>query len=808
MKISYNWIKDFLKIDNPSQEVGKILTDLGLEVEGIEKFESLKGGLKGVVVAEVVECKKHQGADKLSVTKVNIGEGKIIQIVCGAPNVKVGQKVPVATIGTTLYDDKGNAFKIKKGKIRGEESLGMICAEDELGLGNSHDGIMVLDETLEPGTPCSKVFSVEEDEIFEIGLTPNRADAMSHFGVARDLRAGLIQKSIQKELITPSVNEFFVDNRTLKVDVSIDEVSDLVPRYCAVTISGVKVGESPMWLKNRLKSIGINPKNNVVDITNYVLHEFGQPLHAFDADKISEKQVHVRLAKEGEKIRTLDGVERDLTTKDIVISDKNAPMGIAGVMGGANSEITSTTTNIFLESAYFNPVSVRKTAKRLAISSDASFRFERGVDINNTKYCLLRAATLIKRIAGGYISCDMIDLYPKKIEDFQVFLTYDKIRDVVGQQLPQNTIKSILASLEMKVTNVTERGLGVQVPSYRVDVQRDIDIIEDILRVYGYNNISFEGKINATMSNRSRLDDYSLQKTVSRLLSDKGFYQTMNNSLTSVSYDGIVEDIDKNENVYIINPLSSDLSVMRRTMLFSGLESVEYNINHKQLDLKLYEWGKTYSKTGDTYREEKHLAIFVSGNQDEQSWNTPAKKSDFFTAKTALFVVLERLGVEDYRQKPTDNKTLADGISIYVKDKKIADVGVVRKSILKKMSIKQDVFYVDVLWDNLKENILEKVTYREICKYPEVRRDLALLVEDDVTFDKLYNIATSVEDKILKSVSLFDVYQGDKLPKNKKSYALSFVFQDQKKTLTDAQVEKIMKDLEEAFKKQANAQLR
>ena len=532
MKISYNWLKQYLKLDLAAEETGVILTDLGLEVEGIEPFESVKGGLKGVVVGLVLECEKHPNADKLKITKVDVGQEAPLQIVCGAPNVAKGQKVPVATIGTVLYDHEGKPFEIKKGKIRGEESYGMICAEDELGLGESHEGIMVLDDKYAVGTPCAQVFQVETDEVFEIGLTPNRADAMSHYGVARDLRAGLIQKGVSLELITPSVTKFHVDNRSVKVDIEVTN-KKLVPRYTGVAISNVRVGESPAWLQNRLKAIGITPKNNVVDATNYVLHGLGQPLHAFDADHIVGRKLIVKTAEAGTVFTTLDGVKRTLDAEDLMIYDAEKPLCIAGVLGGQDSGVSHSTRNIFLESAYFDPVSVRKTAKRHSISTDASYRFERGINIEDCKYALMYAAVLIENIAGGVISSDVIDFYPKKKEDFQVFLAFENVDKLIGQKIPRDTIKSILHSLDIKVSSLTERGLGLLIPSYRVDVQREADVIEEILRIYGYNNISFSEKINASMSHSSKYDDLNMQNVVAAQLIGQGYYEIMTNSLVS-----------------------------------------------------------------------------------------------------------------------------------------------------------------------------------------------------------------------------------------------------------------------------------
>ncbi|NQY28301.1 MAG: phenylalanine--tRNA ligase subunit beta, partial [Flavobacteriaceae bacterium] len=629
MKISYNWLKQFIKIDWEAERTGDLLTDLGLEVEGINTYQSIKGGLEGIVVGHVIACEQHSNADKLRVTKVDIGSGEPIQIVCGAPNVAVGQKVPVATIGTVLYDEDGSDFKIKKGKIRGEESHGMICAEDELGLGKGHDGIMVLEESLKPGTPCAEVFNIEDDLVFEIGLTPNRSDAMSHFGTARDLKAGLLQQGHNLELISPSVSDFYIDNRSLKIDSEVED-NKLAPRYCGLTISGIKVTDSPEWIQNRLKAIGLTPKNNIVDITNYVLHELGQPLHAFDTTKIKGNKIKVKTLATGTKFTTLDGVERELHKDDLMICNAEEPMCIAGVMGGLNSGVTDQTTSIFLESAYFNPVAIRKTAKRHALNTDASFRFERGIDPNITEYALKRAALLITEIAGGEISSGIEDLYPNKIEDFQVFLSFESTTKLIGQEIPRETIKSILTSLDIKVNSVTEGGLGLTIPSYRTDVQREADIVEEILRVYGYNNIEFSNKLNATMSHASKFEDYKIQNIVANQLVAQGFNEMMANSLTTANYTQLSELLKEEHNVSMLNPLSNDLAVMRQSLLFSGLEALSYNINRKQNNLKFFEFGKTYHNFESGYRENKHLTALITGNRTSDTWNTPNKTSDFF----------------------------------------------------------------------------------------------------------------------------------------------------------------------------------
>ena len=808
MRISYNWLKQFIKLDWNSEDTSALLTDLGLEVEGVDKYESLKGGLEGVVVGHVLTCVQHSNADKLRVTTVDIGAEAPVQIVCGAPNVAVGQKVPVATIGTKLYDKEGNAFEIKKGKIRGEESHGMICAEDELGLGESHDGIMVLDEKLVPGTPASKVFNIETDEVFEIGLTPNRADAMSHWGVARDLRAGLIQKGINhSELMTPSVSKFKVEKRTLKIDVKVED-SKLAPRYCGVTISGITVKPSPSWLQNRLKAIGLTPKNNIVDVTNYVLHELGQPLHAFDAAKIKGNKVIVKTMPAGTKFVTLDEVERTLHEEDLMICDENGPMCIAGVFGGKNSGVTENTTAIFLESAYFNPVSVRKTAKRHTLSTDASFRFERGIDPTITEYALKRAALLIQEVAGGEITSDLIDLYPKKIEDFSVLLNFNNVNKIIGQEIPKETIKKILVSLDIKVNSVSDAGLGLVIPAYRVDVQREIDVIEEILRIYGYNNINFTTKLNASISNSSRTEDYKVQNIIANQLVSLGFNEMMANSLTSPEYVSLSEKLKEEFNVLMLNPLSNDLSAMRQSLLFSGLEAVSYNINRKKSDLKLFEFGKSYHKMPSGYEEHKHLTLFVTGNRLMESWTSAEKPSDFFLFKGYINTILSRLGITKTITKPLENDVFAEGIRLNVGTETILEMGTVKKSVLKHFDIKQEVLFADFNWDNLLKLVTTKIKFVEIPKYPEVRRDLALLVDTNIQFEQIYSIAKQTEKSLLKDVNLFDVYQGNNLPEGKKSYAVSFTLQDTSKTLTDVQIDKIMSKLQQSFENEIGATLR
>jgi phenylalanyl-tRNA synthetase beta chain len=806
MKISYNWLKQFIKIDCKSEETAALLTDLGLEVEIVEKYQSVKGGLEGIVVGHVLTCIPHPDADRLKITTVDLGDGVPLQIVCGASNVAAGQKVPVATIGTTLYDKEGVAFSIKKGKIRGQESHGMICAEDELGLGEGHDGIMILDETLEPGTPAATVFSIENDEVFEIGLTPNRADAMSHLGTARDLKAGMLQNGVSVELITPSVSNFRVDKRTLKIDVDVKDTK-LAPRYCGVSISGITVKPSPDWLQNRLKSIGLTPKNNIVDVTNYVLHELGQPLHAFDASKISGKIIVQTLAA-GTKFTTLDDVERTLHEEDLMICDEKGPLCIAGVFGGKKSGVTESTNTVFLESAYFNPVSIRKTAKRHQLNTDASFRFERGIDPTITEYALKRAALLIQEVAGGEITSDVIDVYPKKIEDFTVFLNFSNVAKIIGQEIPKDTIKKILVSLDIKVNSVSDSGLGLTIPAYRVDVQREIDLIEEILRVYGYNNINFSKKLNATVSNSPRNEDYKIQNSIAAQLNSQGFHEIMANSLTTASYIELSEVLKETNNVTMLNPLSNDLATMRQSLLFSGLEAVSYNINRKNADLKLFEFGKSYHNFLSGYEEHKHLTLFLTGNRNQENWTSTQRPSDFFLFKGYVTGILSRLGIQKMQNQPVISDVFSEGIAIGNSTGNLVEFGVVKKSILKHFGIKQEVFFADFNWALILKMISVKIKYTEIPKYPEVRRDLALLIDQNVTYDSIYTVARQTEKTLLKDINLFDVYEGSNLPEGKKSYALSFIIQDSTKTLTDVQIDKIMSKLQQNFETELGASLR
>ncbi len=810
MKISYNWLKEFLNIDLEAEKVGEILTDLGLEVEGIETFETIKGSLKGVVVGEVISCEQHPNADRLKVTTVDIGHGEPTQIICGAPNVAVGQKVPVATINTKLYDESGKSFTIKKGKIRGELSNGMICAEDELGLGNDHDGILVLDKAVIPGTELSEIFEIQIDQVFEIGLTPNRADAMSHLGVARDLYAGLLQqKEVNKKINTPSVGNFHVDERTFKINVEVEN-NELVPRYAGITITNIKVEDSPEWIQQRLKSIGLKPINNVVDITNYILHGLGQPLHAFDADKIKGGKIVVKSLPTGTKFSSLDGEERELHKDDIIICDgDDNPLCIGGVFGGLNSGVSEGTTTIFLESAFFNPVSIRKTAKRHALNTDASFRFERGINPDTVVYALKSAAILISEICGGKIVSDIVDIYPIKIDDFQVHLSYDKAFKLIGEKIPTDTIKSILASLDIKINNQTDSGLGLTIPSFRVDVTREADIVEEILRVYGYNNIEIPQKLSRSISYSDKINKVKIENIAANYLTAQGIHEIMSNSLTKPDYINGSETLKKEENVSILNALSNDLSVMRQSMVFGCLEAVAYNINRKTKSLKFFEFGNTYHKVENSYKELKHLSIVITGNQERNRWNTDKLVSDIFYLKGIVKALLLRLGISDIKYASIENDIFNESINFNLGKTTLVEIGIVKDKILNDFGIKQEVLFADFHWDNILNSIGKRsMKVKPLTKYPKVKRDLALLIDQDIKFIDLFNAAFHTERRLLKDVDLFDVYMGDKLPEGKKSYALSFILQDENKTLNDKQIDKIMTKLQQVFIKQFGAELR
>ena len=804
MKISLNWLKDYIELKDSPEAIGKTLTDTGLEVEGIEEFETVKGGLQGIVIGEVLTCEKHPDADKLKVTTVDIGNGVVSPIVCGAPNVAAGQKVVVATVNATLYPTGGEPFKIKKAKIRGEVSEGMICAEDEIGLGQSHAGIMILDTDLPNGTPASKYFNLENDHVFEIGLTPNRSDAASHIGSARDLKA-----ATGNEIKWPSVDDFKKDNSDLTIDVVVEN-TQACPRYSAVTITDVKVADSPDWLKNRLKAIGLAAINNVVDITNYVLHEMGQPLHAFDAAQIKGNKVIVKTANGGDKFKTLDEVERTLKSTDLMICDGNGDgMCIAGVFGGINSGVTEDTTTIFLESAYFSPDFVRKTAQYHQLKTDASFRFERGTDPEITVYALKRAALLIKEIAGGKISSDIIDLYPTKIEAFEVPVKYKNILRLIGQDIPKDRIHTILERLDIELKNITEEGFLAIVPPYRVDVQREADVIEEILRVYGFNNIEIPTSIGTDyLADFPKTDPNKLQAKVTEALVGKGFYEILTNSLTKPSYSENDESINADENVVILNKLSEDLGVMRQSMLYSTLEVAAYNINRKQTDLKIFEFGKTYKKSGDKYSERTHLAIAITGYKQGEHWLEKPAKVEFHDLSAVVNNVLSTFTSKRLSSKAIHADPFEFALELELNNKVLATLGKVNKKALKQCGVKQDIFFADIDWGLLLKQANNNIVFEEVSKFPEVRRDLSLVIDKSVSYDQVLSLAESKERKLLKAVNVFDVYEGDKIEAGKKAYALSFILQDKMKTLTDNVIDKTMDNLMKSFESELGALIR
>lgn len=817
MKISYNWLKDYLNFDIEPEKLSVILTGIGLEVEALEEWESVKGGLKGVVIGEVLTCKKHPDADKLSVTTVNIGSGEPLHIVCGAPNVAAGQKVPVAIVGTVV--SKGDeSLEIKKSKIRGELSEGMICAEDELGLGTRHEGIMVLDKSAVPGTPASEYFKLTRDNIFEIGLTPNRIDSGSHFGVARDVAAYLnINKGENKRAVLPSVSDFKPDNNDNPYEVIIENATDC-PRYTGITISGVKIGESPEWLKNKLKAVGLNPINNVVDITNFVQHEIGQPLHSFDADKIDGKKIIIRNLPDKSKFVTLDETERTLSSRDLMICNAKEGMCIAGVFGGIKSGVTDSTRNIFLESAYFNPVSIRKTSKRHGLQTDASFRFERGADPEITPWALKRASMLIRELTGGKISSDITDIYPKKIDRTRVEVSFRNIDRLIGKQIDHHVIRKILGLLDISILSENSDIMTLEIPLYRVDVQREADVIEEILRIYGYNNVEINDHVNSTLYYPDKPDKEKIVNIISDMLTANGFAEIMCNSLNPASfYEN--SDFDKEQLVILANPLSSDLNAMRQSLLFGGLSSVIWNINRQNPDLKLYEFGNCYfyRKTNnpipatDDYTEKKSLDIFISGNTGPQRWNYKTTPTGFFNIKSTLEMILSRLSITpgDLPTGESNKKYFSESATYTFNNKLIAEAGRISKEYLAKFDIGQEVYYAHIEWDYLLKLISNhSVHYTGLPKYPWVRRDLALLLDKGVKFRQIRDIAFRTEKHILKEVDLFDVYENESLGHNKKSYAVSFILRDDLKTLTDKNIEKVMKSLVAAFEKELNARIR
>jgi len=798
MKISYNWLKQFIQTDLTPEEISLILTNIGLEVESLDKVQPVVGGLEGLVIGHVLTCIQHPNADRLRVTTVNVGAAEPVQIVCGAPNVAEGQKVVVATVGTTVYPNEGEPFQINKSKIRGEVSEGMICAEDEIGLGGSHAGIMVLDADAVPGMPAKEYFKMEDDYLFEIGLTPNRADAASHLGVARDLAAYL-----RIELSMPDISSFQVNNESLNIAVDIRDTI-ACPRYSSVAISGVTVKASPDWLQDKLKVIGIRPINNIVDITNYVLHDLGQPLHAFDADEIAGKQIIVKKVAEGTSFVTLDGITRQLSADDLMICDAEKPVTIAGVYGGKNSGVSEKTTNIFLESAYFNAVSVRKTAKRHTLKTDASFRYERGTDPEMTLTALKRAALLILELAGGEIASAVGDIYPQPIAPFDVEVSYANITGLIGAAIPDEEIRSIITSLGIKVAAETAEGLSLQVPSYKVDVTRECDVTEEVLRIYGYNNIEIPAKINASLAFTNKPDKEQTQHVIADMLTANGYLEIMCNSLTKERYSKKPE-----EAVKILNALSIDLNVMRQSLLMPAMESVAYNQNRKNADVKFYEFGKTYHLINEKYVERPRLLIMLSGAVASKSWSQKQSPVTFYQIKAAVDAVLGRLAITNYQTEELSDENFAYGLKYFRGPQTLVSFGAVTAADKKLADVDKDVFYADFDWALLLDIVRKnKVISKEIPKYPAVRRDLSMLVDTAVTFDALKAVAFKTEKKLLKEVQVFDVYVGDKLPENKKSYALNFTLQDEQQTLTDKQIDAVMQKIITNLEQTAKAEIR
>ena len=820
MNVSYNWLKRYINTDIEAERIAEILTELGLEVEEFEKIETIKGGLKGVVVGEVLTCEDHPDSDHLHITTVDVGAEAPLQIVCGAANCRKGLKVMCATVGAVLYPiDSDEEFKIKRSKIRGVESLGMLCAEDELGIGRNHEGIMELPADAVVGTPAKEYLHIADDYLIGIGLTPNRVDAASHIGVARDLAAYLKSRGENVTLTLPSVDDFKVDDTSRTIEVEVVN-SEAAPRYAGITVSGCKIAPSPEWMQNELRAAGINPKNNLVDITNYVLFELGQPLHAFDADHIEGNKVVVRSAVDGEKFVTLDGVERTLTSNDLMICSAKRPMCIAGVYGGLDSGISDQTVNVFIESAYFHPVWVRKTAKRFGLNTDASFRFERGIDPNIQVYALKRAAMLMKELAGGRITSEIIDINPTPAKHFEFDFSLDRARKLIGKDIPEQTFMTILEALDVEVRGREGDTLKVAVPPYRVDVQREADLIEDVLRVYGYNNIEVSDHVNSTLSYAPKPDKARLQNVASDMLSANGYTEIMSNSLTKSSYYEASASYPAERCVKILNPLSQDLNVLRQTLLFNALEAVELNVNRRNSNLKMYEVGNCYTFAEEAasednklakYKENYRIGITVTGLATQLAWNSKAEGSSFFTLRAMVERLLKRFGIDIYslQTEALECDLYADAITLKQGPKEVLRMGVVSPIVRKKFDIKQEVYFAEIDFDQLvKMTKKSKVEFKELSKFPEVKRDLALLVDKSVSFATLRSIAFATEKKLLKSVSLFDVYEGDKLPEGKKSYALSFILEDKNQTLTDKQIERTMANLQAQMEQKAGAEVR
>ena len=822
MNISYNWLKRYIALQDDAETVAKILTSIGLEVGTVETVETIRGGLKGLVVGQVLTCVPHPNSDHLHVTAVNIGE-EVLPIVCGAPNVAAGQKVIVATVGTVLYDGE-ESFTIKKGKLRGEDSWGMICAEDEIGVGTDHAGIIVLPEDTPVGMPAAEYYHVENDTIIEVDITPNRSDAASHYGVARDLYAYYKAHGQEIALTKPSVESFTVNNDQLPIRVVVD-APEACPRYSGVSIKGVEVKESPEWLKNSLLAIGLRPINNIVDVTNFVLHECGQALHAFDADKIKGNEIHVRMAKQGEKFTTLDGVEREMDARDLMIANKEEAMCIAGVFGGLESGVTEGTKNVFLESAYFDPVTIRKTSRRHQLQTDASFRYERGCDPNNTLYVLKRAALLIQEVAGGQVAMEIVDNKSADFSPWDVTIEISRVNSLIGKAIGEDTIETILKALEIEIVKKEGEKWHLAVPRYRVDVQRECDVVEDILRIYGYDNVEFPDKLNTSLAYGVKPDPEKLRRRIAEQLTAQGFNEILNNSLTKVSYYEPLQSLTLDTCVKIMNPLSSDLGVMRQTLLFGGLESIARNANRKNSDLKFYEFGNCYhykptltlpeGKELDPlirYSEEPHLGLWLTGNKTAQSWVLKEEKTTFYQLHAYVNNILVRLGVDVAKVtiERLENELFSDGLVLKaVNGKALGSIGIVARKQLKAFDIDQDVYYADLDWNTLlKQNKQYKAVITDLPKYPEVKRDFALLVDKTVEFADLARAAFGTEKKLLKNVYLFDVYEGKNLEAGKKSYALSFILQDAENTLKDTQIENIMNRLKATFEEKFHATLR
>ena len=820
MNISYNWLKEYVDFDLTPEEVAAALTSIGLETGGVEEVQTIKGGLEGLVVGEVLTCEPHPNSDHMHITTVNLGQGEPVQIVCGAANVAVGQKVIVATLGTKLYDGD-ECFTIKKSKLRGVESNGMICAEDEIGVGTSHDGIIVLPDDVVPGTLAKDYYDIKSEYVLEVDITPNRADACSHYGVARDLYAWLVQNGRKATLKRPSVEDFHVDNHDMDIEVAVEN-AEACPRYAGVTIKGVTVKESPEWLQNKLHLIGVRPINNIVDITNYILHAYGQPMHCFDADKIKGGKIVVRTCAEGTKFVTLDEAERTLSERDLMICNAEEPMCIAGVFGGLDSGTTESTKDVFLESAYFHPTWVRKTARRHGLSTDSSFRFERGIDPNGVIYALKAAALLVKELAGGEIASEIKDVYPSPIADFNVELPFAYVNSLIGKEIPRETVKNIVSSLEMKIVEETDEALSLQVPPYRVDVQRPCDVVEDILRIYGYNNVEIPTSVKSCLSVKGDVDkSVKLQNLVSEQLVGCGFNEILNNSLTAAAYYEGLESYKPENLVHLMNPLSNDLNVMRGTLLFGGLESIQHNANRKNADLRFFEFGNCYhfhaekknpEKVLAAYSEELHLGMWITGKRVSNSWAHADENASVYELKAYVLNIFRRLGVNFgglvFGNLADDIYSVA--VSVHTRGGKLlATFGVISKKIQKAFDLDNEVYYADLNWKELMKAIKgNAVTYREISKYPAVKRDLALLLDKKVQFVEIEKIAFETDKKLLKSVELFDVYEGKNLEPGKKSYAVSFMLQDENATLNDKQIDKFMQKLIKNLETKLEAKLR